>query len=136
MRNLGRWTRLAMLGTLALFAAEVGAADYPAKPVKLVVPYPPGGGMDVMARVLAAPLSARLKQSVIVENKPGASGMIGAEYVAKAPPDGYTLIMAPADTHSINPHVYTQIRYDVKRDFEPIAQLGNLPMTLVVNPRL
>lgn len=112
------------------------AADYPTKPVRIVVTYPPGGGMDVMARLLTAPLGERLKQSVIVENRPGASGMIGAEYVARAAPDGHTLILAPADTHSINPHVYSNIRYDAIRDFAPIALLGNLPVTLVVNPGL
>ena len=121
---------------LAMPAPPVLAADYPTKPIKIVVTYPPGGGMDVMARVLSAPLSERLKKSVIVENRPGASGMIGAEYVARSEPDGHTVVLAPADTHSINPHVYSHIRYDAKRDFAPVALLGNLPMTLVVNREL
>ncbi len=122
---------------LAAFAAfAVHAQEYPSKPVKIVVTYPPGGGMDVTARLLTAPLGERLKQSVIVENKPGASGMIGADYVAKAAPDGYTLVLAPADTHSINPHVYTKMTYDSRRDFVPVAMLGALPMTLLVNPAL
>jgi len=121
---------------LALAAGSIHAQTYPNQPVKLVVTYPPGGGMDVMARVLSAPLQARLGQPVVVDNRPGASGMIGAEHVAKAPGDGYTLILAPADTHSINPHVYKNIRYNALTDFEPVALLGELPMTLVVNPKL
>jgi tripartite-type tricarboxylate transporter receptor subunit TctC len=137
MKILKLWTLLATVAvTLAMPAQPVLAADYPIKPIKIVVTYPPGGGMDVMARVLSAPLGQRLKESVIVENRPGASGMIGAEYVARSAPDGYTVILAPADTHSINPHVYSNLRYDAKRDFEPVALLGNLPMTLVVNPGL
>ena len=121
---------------LSALSQSAPAADYPARLIKMVVSYPPGGGVDVMARVLSAALGERLKETVIVENKPGASGMIGAEYVAKSAPDGYTIMLAPADTHSINPNVYSNIRYDAKRDFEPVALLGNLPMTLVVNPAL
>ena len=122
---------------LAAFAAVPALAqDYPSKPIKIVVTYPPGGGMDVTARMLSAPLGERLKQTVIVENKPGASGMIGADYVAKSAPDGYTVVLAPADTHSINPHVYSSMTYDSRRDFVPVAMLGNLPMTLLVNPAL
>jgi len=126
MGIFGRWAVVASaVVAFSALSLTARAADYPDKVIKLVVGYPPGGGVDVMARVLSA---------VIVENKPGASGMIGAEFVAKAAPDGYTLILAPADTHSINPAVYTNIRYDAKKDFEPVALLGNLPMTLVVNP--
>jgi tripartite-type tricarboxylate transporter receptor subunit TctC len=120
---------------LALAAPAVQAADYPTKPIRIVVTYPPGGGMDVMARQLSVPLSERLKTPVIVDNRPGASGMIGAEFVARQAPDGYTVILAAADTHSINPHVYSNIRYDAKKDFVPVALLGNLPMTLVVGPQ-
>ena len=132
--------RTALLAAALVIGAEAGApapglaADYPAKPVKMVISYPPGGGMDVLARIVAAPLGERLKQPVIVDNRPGASGMIGADFVAKAAPDGYTLILAPADTHSIAPHVYTNIRYDARRDFEPVAFVGNFPIALVVNP--
>jgi tripartite-type tricarboxylate transporter receptor subunit TctC len=129
--------RGAVLAAVLMFAAllaPASAADYPTKPIKIVVSYPPGGGMDVMGRLLAAPLAERLKQSVLVENRPGASGMIGAEYVARQAPDGYTLIFAPADTHSIDPHVYTNIRYDARKDFEPIAYIGSFPIALVVNP--
>ena len=128
--------RTALLAAaLALGAPAPGfAAEYPVKPVRLVISYPPGGGMDVLARIVAAPLGERLKQPVLVDNRPGASGMIGAEHVARAAADGYTLILAPADTHSIAPHVYTNIRYDARKDFEPVAFVGNFPIALVVNP--
>jgi len=121
--------------TLALaLAPAVAAADYPDHPVKMVVAYPPGGATDVMARAVAQRLGDRMKQSVVVENKPGASGQIGADFVAKSPPDGYTLIFTAADTHSINPHVYPKIAYDARRDFVPVAQVGYLPLALIVNP--
>jgi tripartite-type tricarboxylate transporter receptor subunit TctC len=137
MKFLIRWAALVSIAVAAaLLPRTVSAADYPDRPIRLIVAYPAGGGVDVMARLLASALGERLKQSVVVENKPGASGIIGTEYVARATPDGYTLIFAPADTHSINPHVYTNIRYDAQRDFAPIALLGSLPMTLVVNPSL
>ena len=128
--------RTALLAAaLALGAPAPGfAAEYPVKPVRLVISYPPGGGMDVLARIVAAPLGERLKQPVLVDNRPGASGMIGAEHVARAAADGYTLILAPADTHSIAPHVYTNIRYDARKDFEPVGFIGNFPIALVVNP--
>ena len=104
--------------TLAL-PPGVAAADYPDHPVKMVVAYPPGGATDVMARAVAQRLVDRMKQSVVVENKPGAS---------------YTLIFTAADTHSINPHVYPKIAYDARRDFVPVAQVGYLPLALIVNP--
>lgn len=137
MKTPTRWAVAASIAfALAALSASPALAEYPSKPIRMIVSYPPGGGVDVMARVLAAALGKRLKETVIVENKPGASGMIGTEHVAKAAPDGYTIMLAPADTHSINPNVYASIRYDAKRDFEPVALLGNLPMTLVVNPAL
>jgi tripartite-type tricarboxylate transporter receptor subunit TctC len=127
--------RLALLAATFVLAAPLAFAQgYPNKPVKMIVTFPPGGGMDTMARLLAGPLQDRLKQPVVVENRPGASGMIGAEAAAKSPPDGYTLLMGSADTHAINPAVFTNIRYDAIKDFAPVALLGDLPMTLVVNP--
>ena len=117
-------------------AAPVLAADYPNKPVRMIVTFPPGGGMDTMARLISGPLGDRLKQAVVVDNRPGASGLIGAEAAAKAAPDGYTLLMGSADTHAINPAVFTNIRYDAIKDFAPVALLGDLPMTLAVNPNV
>jgi len=126
---------LALALSAAGLAAPALAADYPSKPVRMVVAYPPGGGMDVMGRMIAVPLGKRLGQQIVIDNRPGASGMIGSEHVARSAPDGYTVILAPADTHSIDPHVYTNIRYGLK-DFEPVAFLGSFPMALVVNPKV
>ena len=125
---------------LAVYALAVvppvDAADYPDKPIKIVVAYPAGGATDVITRLIGQRLGERLKQSVVVENRPGASGMIGSEYVAKSPPDGYTLIYTAADTHSINPHVYPKIAYDARRDFTPVALAGYNPFALIVKTTL
>jgi len=110
------------------------AHAFPDKPIRMVVAYPAGGSTDVIARALAAKLGERLKQPVIVDNRPGASGMIGSEFVANAAPDGYTLMFTAADTHSINPHVYGKIRYDAKAQFAPVGLVGYLTMALIVNP--
>jgi tripartite-type tricarboxylate transporter receptor subunit TctC len=109
-------------------------AAYPDKPIRLVVAYPAGGSTDVIARAIAAKLGERLKQPVVVDNKPGASGMIGSEFVANAPSDGYTLMFTAADTHSINPHVYAKMRYDAKRDFLPVGVVGYLTIALITHP--
>ncbi len=129
--------------TLALFAGMtlcgLGAQAqgvYPDKSIRMVVPYNAGGGTDVLARAIAVGAGKILKQTIVVDNKPGASGMIGSDYVAKAAPDGYTILMTAADTHSINPHVYPKIAYDALKDFAPIAQVGLLPYALVVNPKV
>jgi tripartite-type tricarboxylate transporter receptor subunit TctC len=127
------------LGVAGLALAAVlpaVAADYPDHPIKMVVAYPPGGATDVMARAVAQRLGDRLKQSVVVDNRPGASGQIGSDVVAKSPADGYTIIFTAADTHSINPHVYPKIAYDAKRDFVPVGMVGYLPMALMVNPNV
>lgn len=131
-----RFTALAAAFLLAapFVCAPAAAADYPTKPVRMIVTFPPGGGMDTMARLISGPLGDRLRQPVVVDNRPGASGLIGAEAAAKAAPDGYTLLMGSADTHAINPAVFTNMRYDAIKDFAPVALLGDLPMTLVVNP--
>ena len=129
--------------TLALFAGMalcgLGAQAqgvYPDKSIRMVVPYNAGGGTDVLARAIAVGAGKILKQTIVVDNKPGASGMIGSDFVAKAAPDGYTILMTAADTHSINPHVYPKIAYDALKDFAPIAQVGLLPYALVVNPKV
>ena len=130
-------TLLAALATCAMAAVSpTAAADYPDKPIKIVVAYPAGGATDVITRLIGQRLGERLKQSVVVENRPGASGMIGSEYVAKSPPDGYTLIYTAADTHSINPHVYPKIAYDSRRDFTPVALAGYNPFALIVKTSL
>ena len=120
---------------IAFFASVAHAQGYPAKPVKLVVPFPAGGPTDVLSRVVAEKLGAQLRQTVVVENKPGAGGSIGADLVAKSAPDGYTLLLATSSTHSVGPHL-SKLPYDAERDFTPIVWLGDAPRVLVVSPKL
>ena len=121
-------------------AADSSAADssatprtWPVKPLRFVVPYPPGGPLDTMARLLAEKVKVSLGQSVIVENKPGAGGNIGADVVAKAAPDGYTLVMGAVATHAINPWLFATIPYDSVKDFAPVALVASVPNVLVMN---
>ncbi|MCA0327065.1 MAG: tripartite tricarboxylate transporter substrate binding protein [Proteobacteria bacterium] len=110
------------------------AQDYPAKTITIVVPFSPGGGVDGMARLLAEELRASLKQNVIVDNKPGASGMIGARAVAKAAPDGYTLLMGSAGETAINPFVYkAQMQYSPSKELAPVALVSRVPNVLVAS---
>lgn len=133
MKVTGPILRRALCGFIALFALGAHAA-FPEKPIRMVVPYPPGGSTDVVARALAAAMTEKLKQTVVVDNRAGASGMIGSEFVAGQAADGYTVVFTAADTHSINPHVYAKMRYDAKRDFTPVGIVGYLTMALIVHP--
>jgi len=118
-----------------LFAAfGVHAQPYPSKPIRLVVPFAPGGVTDVSGRIIATALAKRLNQQVIVENKPGASGNIGAQLVSKAAPDGYTLLLALDGTLVINPHVYERTGFDALMDFAPIAKVGDSIIIIVAHP--
>jgi tripartite-type tricarboxylate transporter receptor subunit TctC len=110
------------------------SATYPTKPIRLIVPYPAGGPLDLVARSLADKLREPLGQTVVVENKPGAGGNIGADLVAKAAPDGYTLLLGAVATHAINPYLYAKIPYDPNRDFTAITRLAVVPNVLVMNP--
>jgi tripartite-type tricarboxylate transporter receptor subunit TctC len=122
---------------LALAAAPFALAQaWPSKPIHFVVPYPAGGPVDSVARLLAQKVGERLQQPIIVENKPGAGGNIGADSVAKAPPDGYTILMGAVATHAINPTLYASIPYDAAKDFAPITQVASTPNVLVVHPSL
>jgi tripartite-type tricarboxylate transporter receptor subunit TctC len=125
---------LGALGAASLESAQ--AQSWPSRPVRLVVPYPPGGPVDVSARLLATPLQAALGQPVLVENKPGAGGNIGAEFVAKSAPDGYTLVMGAIATHAINPSLYPAIPYDPLRGFRHVALVVQVPNVLIVNTDL
>src|SRR5688572_1800379 len=109
-------------------------ATFPQKPIRFVVPYPAGGPLDVIARLLGQKVAESTKQPVVVDNKPGAGGNIGADIVAKSPPDGYTLVMGAVATHAINPTLYASIPYDPVKDFAPITQVASTPNVLVVNP--
>jgi tripartite-type tricarboxylate transporter receptor subunit TctC len=122
--------------TSAAWSGSAAAQSYPSKPVHMVVPFAAGGITDILARVLAQRLTESLGQQVVVENKPGATGQVGAEAVAKAAPDGYTLLVAPDATFVTNPHFYNKLAYDALNDFAPITGLGISPQALVVNPAL
>jgi tripartite-type tricarboxylate transporter receptor subunit TctC len=121
------------LAALAAIAFPAAAADWPARPIHLVVPYAPGGPVDVSARLLAVPLQKALGQPVVVDNKPGAGGNIGADAVAKSAADGHTLVMGAIATHAINPTLYRNFPYDPVRDFRHVALVVQVPNVLVVN---
>ncbi|SOY63880.1 putative extra-cytoplasmic solute receptor [Cupriavidus taiwanensis] len=123
---------LLLTAASALLPAAAGAQEFPQHPVRMVLPYPAGGPTDLLARVVAVKMGESLGQGVVVDNKPGASGMIGAETVARAPADGYT-ILANASLHVINPSIQPKMRYDAFKDFVPITQLADVPLVLVVN---
>lgn len=109
------------------------AAGWPKLPIKVVIGFPPGGGNDILARVYAQKLSERLGQPVVIENKPGANGFIAAEIVARAAPDGYTLLLGPSGTLTFAPAVFAKLPYDPQKSFEPIAILGRFPLVIAVN---
>jgi tripartite-type tricarboxylate transporter receptor subunit TctC len=113
-----------------------GQAAYPTKPVRLVVPFPAGGTTDLLARAAAQKLSEAWGQQVIVDNRPGAAGNIGAELVAKSAPDGYTLLMGTVGTHAINASLYAKMPYDHVKDFTPVILVAGVPNVLVVNPQV
>jgi tripartite-type tricarboxylate transporter receptor subunit TctC len=122
------------LGIFASFLTEVSAQHYPTKPIRLIVPFPPGGTTDILARAIGARLTAQFGQSVVVENIAGAGGSIGAERVAKSAPDGYTLLMGHIGTLAVNPALYPNLPYDPVKSFAPIAWVANVPNVLVVHP--
>src|SRR5450759_2829640 len=110
------------------------AQAYPARPIKLVIPFPPGGPLDLAGRAIGQKLQEAWGQPVVVENRPGAGGNIGADAVAKSAPDGYTLVMGALSTHAVNPHLFAKMPYDALRDFAPITLVAVTPNVLVVNP--
>ena len=136
--RLGGLSRTVVLGGLvavmlcaqATSVAQTASA-FPNQPIRMVVPYPPGGPTDITARVVAAEMSKTIGQNIVIDNRPGASGMIGSEMVTKSTPDGYTLL-ANASIHVINPSVYPDMRFDAIKDFVPITQLAQVPLVLVV----
>jgi tripartite-type tricarboxylate transporter receptor subunit TctC len=119
---------------LCALAGEGFAQPYPAKPVRIVVPWTPGGVTDVLTRAVAVQMGESLGQQVVVENRPGAGGTIGVALVAKSPPDGYTLVMTDVPSHAISASLYAKLPYDVAKDFEPIAMAAGSPMVLATHP--
>ena len=120
---------------LAALCSTAMAQTYPTKTVRMVVGYPPGGPTDVLARIVSQKLTQAWGQQVIVDNRPGASGMIGAEFTARAAPDGYTLLMVPV-TYAVTPSLFSKMAYDVEKDLAPVAQVAAAPFILVVHPTL
>jgi tripartite-type tricarboxylate transporter receptor subunit TctC len=129
---------LAVAGTLLalLPPAPALAEAYPTRAAKLVVPFPPGGPLDAVGRAIAQKLTEAWGQSVVVDNKPGAGGNIGADFVAKSVPDGYTVVMGALSTHAVNPSLYPSMPYDAAKDFAPITLVAITPNVLIVNPSL
>ena len=125
-----------VLAALSCCAAPVAAQGYPAKPIRIVVPYPPGGGTDIVARTLAQLMTPSMGQQVVVENRGGAGGNIGMDAVAKAPPDGYTLVFAITAQLAVNPSLFPKLPFDLIRDYAPITLAGIAPYLLVVHPSL
>ena len=130
----GTLTALAALACVLAAVFGASAADYPNRVITLVVPYPPGGGVDAMARVVAAKLSDVFKQQVIVDNKPGAGGTLGTRLVAHAPPDGYTLLLGHTGTVSIDPSLFAHAGYDPRKDFEAIGLVASMPVAFSLLP--
>jgi tripartite-type tricarboxylate transporter receptor subunit TctC len=134
---LARRVQVAAWALAALLAPAIAVAQpvaWPSRPVTLVVPFPPGGGTDTGARLIAQKLSAKWGQQVIVDNKGGAAGQIGADLVAKARPDGYTILMGNIGTQAINPSLYPRLPYDPDKAFAPISLVAELPLAMMVNP--
>lgn len=129
---------MALLGStlMSLGAPSLASDNWPSKPIRIVVPYAPGGIGDIVARMIQPILQTQLNQTVVVENRQGASGSLGTEYVARSAPDGYTLLLALAAPQTLNQHIYKTTNYDGVKDFAPITLINTNPMVLMVNPKL
>jgi tripartite-type tricarboxylate transporter receptor subunit TctC len=125
-----------LLALLFALAAAAHAQEYPSRPIRLIVPFAPGGGNDTVARLVGESLGKRLGQPVIIDNRAGAGGVVGAEAAAHAAPDGYTLFLGGVGSHAINPNLHANLGYDPVRDFAPVSLLAQAPLVLVVHPSL
>ena len=133
-RQIQQWLCASAFALFSVAAFAQGAANYPNKPIRIIVPYAAGISPDVVARILADKLTQSWGQSVIIDNKPGASGIIGAEAAAKSPADGYTLLMSVTAIMSMNPHIYSKLSYDPLKDFKPVSHILNVPFVVVAAP--
>ena len=124
------------LAALIAFAGSAIAQNWPAKPVRLIVPYPPGGSADILARAIGQKLAEGMGQQVIIDNRPGAGTAIGAEATAKAAPDGYTIMLGTVSSHAINPALTPGLKYDPVKDFAPVSLVASIPFALIVHPSL
>src|SRR6478609_12200253 len=138
MRAIAAALIAGILGLSALFPAQVQAQaqDWPAKQITIVVPFGAGGSADLLARILATHMQAKFGQTVVVENRAGAGGSIGTNYVAKAAPDGYTLLLGTVSSIAVNAALYAKLPFDVDKDLQPVTQLVSFPNLLFVNPKL
>jgi tripartite-type tricarboxylate transporter receptor subunit TctC len=136
MNSLKGALKFSLMIAIAASSVMALAQSFPDRPVTIVVPFPPGGGTDAGARLIAQKLSTRWGQSVIIDNKAGASGMVGSEYVSRAKPDGYTLLIGNIGTFSINPSLYKKMPYDSEKAFVPVSMIAELPYFLLVTPTL
>lgn len=127
---------IAFSGLLAGFFPAAGAQQYPVKPIRFIAPFPPAGSSDLIIRVILQRMSEELGQPVVVDNRPGAGGSLGTEVAARAPADGYTLVLGSVGAFAINPYLYKRVGYDPQKDFDPVAALGQASQILVVHPSL
>ena len=132
--GLRKLLAVAVTGSMSLAMAQT-PSPYPSKPIRLIVPFAAGISPDVVARILADKLSQSMGQPVVVDNRPGASGIIGAEMAAKSPADGYTLLMSVTAIMSMNPHLYSKLSYDPLKDFKPVSHILNVPFVLIAAPK-
>jgi len=132
---MGLFGATAFFSVLLSGLSAAWAQDYPSRPIRVVIPFPPGGTSDILTRVIGQKLSTSIGQPLVVDNRPGAGGVIATDIVAKANPDGYTLYMAFV-SHAINPYVYSKLPYDTEKDFSPIAMFAVSPNVVVVTPSL
>jgi tripartite-type tricarboxylate transporter receptor subunit TctC len=128
--------RLVIGFVLALVSSGAAAQAYPTKPIRLMVPFPPGGSTDIVARIVAQKLGSQLGQQLVIENRGGAGGTLGTAVVAKAPADGYTLVVGTTSTHVVAPSVFQKLEYDPVKDFAPVSLMAVTPYLLVVNPNV
>jgi tripartite-type tricarboxylate transporter receptor subunit TctC len=134
MRFTGLAAAVTIAATAFVISPRTEAQDYPTKPVRMVVPFTPAGTTDILARIVSQKLSEAWGQQVVVENRPGAAGNLGSDIVAKAAPDGYTLLMGTVSSHGINPTLYKKMPYDAVKDFQPVTLVALVPNMLVVHP--
>ena len=133
------WRQLARIALASIFlvaATDALAQAYPSRPIRLIVPFPAGGGTDIVARIVANEMSRELGQSVIVENKAGASGIVGADFVSKAPPDGYTIVMSTMGNFAINPAIYPNMPFSVEKNLSPVTNVVSVPLMLIIHPSI
>jgi len=131
-----RFAKLAVAGVLGLSCVAAHAQNFPSKPIRIVIGFPPGGGIDLVARILAAKMTESMGQQVIVENKPGANGVIATQQVAKSPADGYTVFIGTTGNLSVNPVLYNDLPFNIARDFVPLTQTSSVPFLLYAHPAL